>query len=111
MRTTCWMCALVAGLILGGCKKSETAVMTREFSGVQMDWPKLDVEFVNVSPDLQAQVSLVKRAFRYSQFPQAIVELEKLAKFPNLTAPQQKLVSNLLEQTRQVMAKAPPPGQ
>ena len=81
MRTTCWMCALVAGLILGGCKKSETAVMTREFSGVQMDWPKLDVEFVNVSPDLQAQVSLVKRAFRYSQFPQAIVDLEKLAKY------------------------------
>lgn len=52
-----------------------------------------------------------KACLRYGQFPQAMVQLDKLAHVPNLTEPQKKLVNDLLEQTKQVIAKAPPPGQ
>ncbi len=112
MRTTYWALGLLAGYLVGlaGCKKAEEPVrQVQDFGGVKVEWLKLDTEFADAGPKVQAAVSLVRHAFRYGQLGQAVVELETLAKDPNLTDPQRKLVKDLLEQTKQAMAKAPPP--
>ena len=70
------------------------------------------MEFATTGQDVQASLNLVKRYFRYAQFPEALVELGKLSNNSNLTEPQKKLVNDLLTQTRQEISKAPPnPGQ
>jgi hypothetical protein len=64
------------------------------------------------TPAQRCKRSIPGKAYlRFGQFPQAMVQLDKLAHVPNLTEPQKKLVNDLLEQTKQVVAKAPPPGQ
>jgi hypothetical protein len=104
----------VCVVALTGCKKSQQqAVGPRtQYLGVQVDWPKLDTEFSNAPPELQKSAYEIKRDFRYSLFPQAMVALDKLANAPNLNESQKKLVTDLMEQTRQVIAKmGAPPGQ
>jgi len=51
---------------------------------------------------------MAKRHIRYERFPQALVELNKLAQNPGLSEPQKKVVSALIEQTKQVIAKGLP---
>ena len=108
--STWWLALLVIGLLpLGGSQKTEQAVgPTSEFFGVNVDLPKLDTEFSTASQDVQERAAVVKRFFRYGQFPRAVLELDALAKTPGLTESQKKLVNDLIEQTKQVIAKAPP---
>jgi hypothetical protein len=104
---------LAVGLMaFTACKKSnQPAAPSTEYYGVKVDWTKLDTEFANSDQDVQAGASLAKRYIRYSQFPQALAELEILSANPKLSEAQKKAVADLLEQTKQVSAKAPPPGQ
>lgn len=44
---------------------------------------------------------------RYGQYDQALAELQKLGAVPTLTEPQKKLVNDLVEQVKQLAAKAP----
>jgi hypothetical protein len=108
MKTTIGMMALLAVCLVtfAGCKKAEQAEAL-EFNGVKVDLPKLDVVFVGASDQVQANVAMFKRFFRYGQYPQALAELGRLASQPSLTEPQKKLVNDLTEQVRQVIAKAP----
>ncbi len=100
----------VGWIALAGCKKSEPPVVqSKAYYGVQVDLTRLDVEFTNAGPDLERSASLVKRYYLYSEFPRAAAELDQLANNPGLSESQRKLAADLLEQTRQVMAKAPPP--
>ncbi len=93
------------------CKKSgQTVAPNTEYFGVKIDWPKLDAEFLNSDPEVQTGASMAKRCIRYSQFPQALVELDKLSRNPKLTESQKKVVNGLIEQTRQVLAQAPAPS-
>ena len=110
MKTThCLFALLGVWLVaLTGCTKTEQTGPPQEFYGVKVDLPKLDTVFANPGPEVQAGVAMVKREFRYGRFPQALAELAKLASNPNLTEPQKKLVTDLTEQTRQVMAKTTP---
>jgi hypothetical protein len=99
-------------MAFAGCKKSDqSAAPNTEYYGVKVDWTKLDTEFFNSDQELQASASMAKRYIRYSQFPQALAELEKFSSNPKLTEAQKKTVNDLLEQTKQVFAKALPPGQ
>ena len=110
MRTTHCFAALftICALAFVGCRKSGHAqTESPEYFGVKVDWPKLDEVFINASPDVEASVSLVKRAFRYGQYPQAVAPLDALSRNPNLTEGQKKLINDLVEQTRQVIAKMP----
>ena len=95
-----------------GCKKSgQAAAPNNEYNGVKIDWPKLETEFVTSDQDVQHTASLAVRYIRYLQFPEAVGHLEKLSANPKLTDAQKKLVSDVLEQAKQALAKAPPPGQ
>jgi len=108
------VCSLLAVCLVAfaSCKKQEqSAAPNTEFNGVKVDWPKLETEFGNGDQELQKAASLAVRQIRYSQFPDAVGVLERLSGDPKLTEPQKKIVSDLLEQTKQALAKAPAPGQ
>jgi hypothetical protein len=114
MKTPNGVSALLAVCLVAfaSCKKSDQPVApTTEYYGVKVDWPKLETEFATSDQALQASASLAIRYIRYSEFPQAVAELERLSSNPKLTEAQKKVVNDLLEQTKQVIAKAPPPGQ
>ena len=114
MKTTHIFLSILAVCVvaLAGCKKSdESAALTQAYHGINVDWQKFDAEFANAGQDVQDSVNGVKRFFRYAQFTEALMELDKLSNNPNLTEPQKKQVSGLIEQTRQVITKAPTPGQ
>jgi hypothetical protein len=104
---------LALGLLAGaGCRKSDAGLpLNMEYNGVKVEWPKLESAFTNCEPEAQASAYLAKRFIRYSQFPKALVELDKLAADSKLTPAQKQVVNDLLEQTRQALAKAPPPPQ
>lgn len=93
--------------ITPGCKKSQSQTPKQDRYGIGIDWPKLDIEFTNNDPMVQASASSIKRSILYHQFSQAVADLETLARHPALTDAQKKILSDLREQTQQVMAKAP----
>ena len=104
--------ALGLGAFASCGKSGKTVAPNTEYYGVKVDWPKLDTEFANSEPELQSGAYLAQRHIRYSRFLEALVELDKLSKNPKLTESQKKAVDGLVEQTRQVLAKAPAsPGQ
>ena len=96
-------------LAIAACKKAEQpAAINQEFYGLKLAWPKLTTEFTNASPEIQASAALAAHSFRCADFPRALAELDKLSNLTGLTEPNRKVVSELLEQTRLVMAKALP---
>lgn len=112
MKRSHWLFLILALSFLAftGCKKSEQfSGPPQEYYGVKLNWSQLNTAFTNASPEAQHDAYLAVRAFRYSQFPQAMVQLEKLATEPGLSEAQKNLVNELIEQTKQVVAKAPPP--
>ncbi len=99
-------------LVFASCKRSDqTVAPNTEYQGVKVEWPKLDTEFANSDQEVQADAYMAKRHIRYSQFSQALADLNKLSRNPKLTEAQKKVVNDLLEQTKQVIAKASPPQQ
>src|SRR5438045_5187017 len=111
MKTMNWILAIITVSVFGmaGCKKQQTEGPPQEYYGVKVDWPKLNIVFSNATPEIQATVETLKRDFRYGQFNEAMPELDKLSNDPNLTPVQKKLITDITEQTKQVIAKAPPP--
>ena len=77
--------------------------------GVRVEMPKLDREFQNASPEIQAAVKEIKMSYRRGHFTKMLAELEALGNSPDLGASQKKLVADLTEEIKQVMAKLPGP--
>ena len=95
-----------------GCKKEDPAkAAAQAYHGINVDWVKLDAVFATAGQETQDNITLVKRFFRYAQFPQALIELDKLSNNPNLTEPQKKLVTDLFEQTKKAIENTPAPEQ
>lgn len=111
MKTTNLIHSLLAVCVLAfaGCKKSDQTDSAQQFHGINVDWPKLDTEFSKAGQEVQASLRAVKQFFRYGQFPQALVELDKLSNEASLTEPQKKLINDLIQQTKQAIIKTPPP--
>lgn len=109
MKSTAHLLVMTAAILLlfAGCKK--TPSHTEDRYGIGIDWPKLETEFRNNPPAVQAAASSIKRFILYHQFPQAIAALENLATNPTLTEAQKKILTDLRDQTQQAMTKAPPP--
>jgi len=106
MKSTLCAVALAATLlpVTEGCKKAQSQTAAQDRYGIGIDWPRLDSDFRDGDPAVQAGVASIKRSILYHQFPQAIANLEKLASNPSLTDPQKKILNDLRDQTRQVMA-------
>ena len=93
-----------------GCKKaavSEPPPGSIQMAGVNIDLPKLDSEFQNASPDLQSAVTQIKTSFRGGRFVRMITELDKLSSNPSLTESQKKVVNDVIDQMKQLIAKIP----
>jgi hypothetical protein len=100
--------ALACLFVTSACKKSQSQAASQDRYGIGIDWPRLDTEFQNNDPAIQAATASIKRSILYHQFRQAIADLEKLATNPTLTDPQKKTLTDLRDQTQQVMAKGSP---
>lgn len=107
---TKWIPGIVmaGALVLAGCSKAPEVSEQMEISGVKLDVPKLQQAFASDKPELQASVSKAVMSIRYGQYDQALAELQKLAGTPTLTEPQKQVASALMEQVKQLAAKAPP---
>jgi hypothetical protein len=104
---------LAAGLLVSsGCKKGEPPPPpgTMNLMGVKVDLPRLEQEFQNASPEQQAAVQEIKRECRTWQLAKMVVALDTLGKNPALTESQKKVVSDLIDQVGQVMAKQGTPA-
>jgi hypothetical protein len=115
MKTASLMLTVFTGclVVVTGCKKAEAPPppATTQMAGVILDVPKLDTEFQNASPEVQAAVGQIKVAYRGGRFAKMVTELDALGNNPSLTESQKKLVGNLIEQMKQLMVKIPsPPG-
>jgi hypothetical protein len=105
-----WILLAVCFLAFAACKKSGQGVGSNtDYNGVTVDWPKLDTHFANGDPEAKTAAYQAKRNISYGRLPDALADLEKLAGNPNLTDAQKKVVAELTEQTKQAIAKAPPP--
>jgi hypothetical protein len=104
MKIVNWMMMvlLAGGLALTGCGKKPTPMPV---SGV--DVPKLREAFATASPEIQVAVSEVTMGVRYGDYSRAFAALDKLAKAPNLSEPQKKIVAEVIEQVKQLASKAP----
>jgi hypothetical protein len=113
-----WFCRGVAGVsaagavALSGCKKAEAPPPppgTVQMFGVRVEMPKLDREFQNASPEIQAAVNRIKMSYRAGRFARMLTELDELSNNPDLGESQKKLAGDLIEEIKQVMAKMPGP--
>jgi len=101
---------LIAGaLVLAGCGKSQQqqeGPPPVEMGGVKIDLPKLQQCLPADKKELHDAASKVMMALRYGQYPEALVQLDKVAA-ADLTDAQKKVVNDVIAQVKQLMAKAP----
>lgn len=90
----------------GGGAADENPPMVVE--GINVDVPKLIKALESATPDQQSTARNLQMAFRYRQYEKALMEIDKLANDATLTEEQKQVATNVLEQVKQVVAKAPP---
>ena len=110
MRLLCGLCCLAVLFGLSACSKSSpTEQQTSiEVEGVKLDTPQLLTEFMEASPELYKRVNDAITDVRYQGYLQAMMELDEVLKTPGLKDAQKKWLTKVIEQMKQVMAKAPP---
>lgn len=116
MKTKYWVAIVLALGVLGvaGCKKSaatNTGLQPIEVQGVKVDLPKLSDAYNNASPEAQAAVADLKSNIRYGMYVKALAGLDKLVNDPSSTDQQKQIVNQVIEQLKQLIQKAPAPGQ
>ena len=106
-----WFCFMAACLVvLSGCGNKQPqplASAALDISGVQVDMPKLKAA-VATNPQLQAAVNAAALQIRYGKHLEAMQSVSKLAANPALSDAQKKIVTDVVEQLKQVVAKAGP---
>ena len=99
---------ILAALAAAGCKKKAPAAPPPyNINGVNVDSPKLAQSLANVSPEAQTHVTEFQMSLRYQAYDKALVALDKLANDPSLTEPQKKVVSEVIEEIKQLITKGP----
>jgi hypothetical protein len=108
MKTTCFVLVLltVGVTALVGCGKSGDAKPGTVPPGT-VDIGSLQEAFPNPTPEVTASINKLRFSTRYRTFPQALAELDKLGKLPNLTEPQKKAVTTAIEQVKAAMQTTP----
>jgi len=100
--------SFIAVLGLAACGPSKPAGPKPMMIGqVSVDIPKLQQAFSPATPEAQISLGKIIMGVRYGQYPSALEELGKMANLPGITEPQKKVVNDVIEQLKQVIAKAP----
>src|SRR5438445_13234744 len=96
-------------LLPGACSKSSESdkVPPMQIQGVNVDIPKLTAEFVKAAPELQSRVTQGVTKVRYNRYLQGMMELDAVLNSPGLTDKQKKLLTQVVGQLKEVVAKAP----
>jgi hypothetical protein len=96
---------LAAGLILfTGCSKSQKQQPVAQIQGVNVDLPKLQQAYAtNTAQDIQEQLMQVSFGMRYGDYMKSLMALDKLANNPASTAEQKQIVTQVIEQVKQVL--------
>ncbi len=106
----CSTILVLSFLAFTGCNKAPQQPSAPEINGVKVDFPKLQRAFENSSGEIQQHVSEAAQGVRYGMYERTLEALDALANDPNVTADQKKVVNELIESMKQVIAKAPPPA-
>ena len=99
---------LLAIFAVTGCGKKNAApppAAPMDIAGVKVDFPKLK-EAVQGSPELDAMVNDASSTVRYGLYDKTLDSLAKLAAVPTLNDQQKQLVNTVIDQMKQVVAKA-----
>ncbi len=110
MRVICGLGCLCLMALLVGCGKSGQSEKQppMEIEGVKVDTPQMMAEFLDTSPDLYRQANDVMTKVRYKQYVEAMVDLDDLLKKPGLNEKQKKVVTQVLDQLKEVVGKTAP---
>jgi hypothetical protein len=110
MRVLWGLCCLSFLACLSACSKSSPTdqLPSIEVEGVKLDTPQLLTEFLDASPELYKKVNDAVTNVRYQGYLEAMMELDGVLKGPGLNAKQKKLLAQVIDQLKQVIAKAPP---
>lgn len=104
---------LLAGVVsLVGCHKAKAPPPAPVAFNARVDLAKLQETLsTNTDAEVQACLTRIASGLRYGyDFEAVMVELDKLNQNTNLTEPQKKVVSEVIEQVKQVINQ-PKPGQ
>jgi hypothetical protein len=106
MKTTQWICGILAAGVIGlvGCRKSDETPAPPPGGAPTVDVGKLRQAFPTAEGEVQNCLTKIRNAVRYSDYPTAMSELEKLAADAKLTEAQKKVVNDLMEQVKQAVA-------
>lgn len=110
MRVVCSASCLAFLALLGACSKSSEAdkLSPMEFEGVKVDTPRLMAEFLDAPPELQRPINDAVTKMRYRKHLEAMMELDEVLKSPGLNEKQKKLITQVIDQLKEVLAKASP---
>ncbi len=103
----------VCTVLIAGCGRQGKAPPPPEYNQVTVDLPKLQQTFMESGPEAKQSLAMVQRDLRYGDYPKALFSLDQLAQNPGITEAQKKVVSEVIEQVKKVIAQAPaaPAGQ
>jgi hypothetical protein len=106
MKKSMWIFGVLAAAVLAfaGCSKSNEGAAGGAASGP--DYTSLAKSFTGATGDVQVGLDKIKTALRYSDYPTALSELEKLAANSSLTEPQKKAVGDMIQQIKTAVAGA-----
>lgn len=114
MKRKNWIVAvlLMATLSLVGCGKSGKLQESQQVDGVSVDMPKLQAAFAtSTNVELTRLVTEASSGLRYAEYVKALMALDQIASSPDATDAQKKMVTNVIEQVKTLMAKAPATAQ
>ncbi len=102
--------SLVLALATSGCSKSSNLenLPPIEVEGVQVDIPQLMADFSEVPPELYTKANEAATNVRYKKYMDAMMGFDAILKTPGLKPNQQKILTKVMDQLKQVIAKAPP---
>jgi hypothetical protein len=99
---------ILAALAAAGCKKKAPAAPPPyTINGVNVDSPKLAVSLANASPEAKTHVTEFEMSLRYQSYDKGLAALDKLANDPSLSESQKKVVNEVIEELKQLIAKGP----
>jgi hypothetical protein len=96
---------LMSALAWTGCSKQDKGAPKP--SSALNALPQFAAAFTSATPDQKLQYAAAYRAVRYSQFPEALEALNKLASDARLTETQKQAVNNMIQFVNGSISNAP----
>jgi len=78
-----------------------------QIQDVNVDIPQLSAQFVNAAPEIQSRVNEGVAKVRLNQYVQGMMVFDEVLNSPGLNDKQKKLLTQVLGQLKEVIAKAP----